>query len=254
MTNDNTEANGSLESSEKDGHERDAETNAAVSGAFPDDRSAIGSTSEPDESAAPITSAGNADNGIADDDADNADNSMHGGKNVNGGGRFVGVNSSSRRENPNENPAWMYWLMVFISLIAVFSVIFGSYNMHRREAVESTTLAVYDARSDVWRIDPMLVGVKADGIGEFRQFASGDMRVFTKTGEPANPSGWKTVKPASYRFEDGTIAAIQCDRAKYDADTKVMSCKGQAFVSVIGQDKSLADYMRQRHVPAHADK
>lgn len=249
MTNDNTEANGFPNSKR-----RDAETNAAVSGELPDGRSAIGSAAEPDESGASTASAGNADNGIADD-ADNADNRMHVGKNVNGGGRFVGVGVSSRRENPNENPVWMYWLMVFISLIAVFSVIFGSYNMHRREAVESTTLAVYDARSDVWRIDPMLAGVKADGIGEFRQFASGDMRVFTKTdGKSANPSGWKTVKPASYRFEDGTIAAIQCDRAKYDADTKVMSCKGQAFVSVIGQDKSLADYMRQRHVPAHADK
>lgn len=164
-----------------------------------------------------------------------------------------------------EQPGWIYWLMVFISIISVLSIIYGSYNLHEKQNLENTTIVIYDAQSDSWHVDPMYEGLSitttdsntgkntTSTISEFKQFKSSDMRIFTKIDASKNSmSNWRSQNPSDYKFTDGDIASMRCKEPKLNDDNSI-ACSGSAIISITGNDKPLVNYIRQHEIPGHED-
>lgn len=174
-------------------------------------------------------------------------------------------NSINQTAGNIEQPGWIYWLMVFISIISVLSIIYGSYNLHEKQNLENTTMVIYDAQSDSWHVDPMHEGLSitttdsntgkntTSTISEFKQLKSSDMRIFTKIDANKNSmSNWKSQNPSEYKFTDGDIASIRCKEPKLNDDNSI-TCNGSAVISITGSDKPLVNYIRQHEIPGHED-
>lgn len=145
------------------------------------------------------------------------------------------TNETNMRKKELTAPGWCYFLMSAITILAVFSMIFGSYQYHEREKMNEIFNAVYDSTMQAWYTDPMEGKIRV-----FRQFNAGDMRIYTATEvSDENPDGWKIVKkPENYKFDNGTIATIQCTDMKNQPDGRI-TCKGGAYISITGSDTGL---------------
>ena len=166
-------------------------------------------------------------------------------------------------DNSVEQPGWIYWLMVFIAIISVFSIMYGSYNLHEKQNLDNTIMVIYDSQSDSWHVDPMhgwlsITAVDSNTgndttstISEFKQFKSSDMRIFTKMDASKNSmSNWRSQNPSKYKFTDGDIASMRCKEPKLNDDNSI-ACSGSAIISITGNDKPLVNYIRQHEIPGH---
>lgn len=157
--------------------------------------------------------------------------------------RIIMPDDSIRDDKAN---GWTYFLMVFMALITVFSLIFGSYQAHQRQAEKQIITAVYDASEEYWYADPLTMD---NTELRFKQFNKADIRVFVPSEKKSltDKQTWK-LAGKDYKLKSGSIANISCLNSKYDIATGAVKCKGSAVINVTGHSTRMLDMLKANYI------